>query len=65
MAQTLKEYNIKGKIPSAIDKAYEALDKHIADVAKKADEIIRQARTEHSPQCFGISRSMILIIPSP
>lgn len=46
MAQTLKEYNIKGKIPSAIDKAYEALDKHIADVAKKADEIIRQARTE-------------------
>ncbi|MBO5383447.1 MAG: 2-hydroxyacyl-CoA dehydratase, partial [Ruminococcus sp.] len=46
MTQTLKEYNIKGKIPNAVDKAYEAMDKHIADVAKKADEIIRQARTE-------------------
>ena len=46
MAETLKEYNIKGKIPAAVDKAYEAMEAHINDIAKKADEIIRQARTE-------------------
>ena len=46
MAETLREYNIKGKIPAAVDKAYAAMEAHINDVAKKADEIIRQARTE-------------------
>lgn len=46
LRQSLKQYNIGGKIPAAVDKAFEALERHNADVAAKAKEIIGQAREE-------------------
>ncbi len=46
MKQTLKHYNINGKIAAAVDKAYEAYYGHQADISRKAAEIIAQARTE-------------------
>ena len=46
MTQTLREFNIKGRIPAAVDKAYEALENHHKDIAAKAREIIAQARAE-------------------
>lgn len=57
MAETLKEFNVKGKIPAAVDKAYEALAAHNADIAKRADEIVRQARSE--------GRSIIVLAGRP
>ncbi len=44
---SLKRFNIKGKISSAVDKAYAALDRYHHDITAKADEIIRQARSEN------------------
>lgn len=44
--QTLKHYNISGKIAAAVDKAFEAYHKQQADISKKAAEIIAQARAE-------------------
>ena len=46
MKQTLKHYNISGKIAAAVDKAFEAYHKQQADISKKAAEIIAQARAE-------------------
>ncbi len=46
MKQTLKRYNISGKIAAAVDKAFEAYQKQQADISKKAAEIIAQARAE-------------------
>ncbi|MBQ8121923.1 MAG: 2-hydroxyacyl-CoA dehydratase, partial [Ruminococcus sp.] len=46
MGQTLKEFNLKGKIPAAVDKAYAALENYHKDIAAKAREIIAQARAE-------------------
>ena len=46
MKQTLKRYNISGKIAAAVDKAFEAYHKQQADISKKAAEIIAQARAE-------------------
>ena len=46
MKQTLKHYNISGKIAAAVDKAFEAYHKQQADISKKAEEIIAQARAE-------------------
>lgn len=46
MKQTLKHYNINGKIAAAVDKAYEAYYRHQADISQKAAEIISQARKE-------------------
>lgn len=46
MSEVLKNYNIKGKIPAAVDAAYEALERHHITVAAKAREIIAQARAE-------------------
>ena len=57
MSETLKEFNVKGKIPAAVDKAYEALAAHNADIAKRADEIVRQARSE--------GRSIIVLAGRP
>ena len=47
MKNTLKQFNIKGKIPAAVDKAFEALDRFHRDIAAKAYDIIRQAREEN------------------
>ncbi len=46
MKQTLKHYNISGKVAAAVDKAFEAYHKQQADISKKAAEIIAQARAE-------------------
>ncbi len=46
MKQSLKQYNIGGKIPEAVEKAYEAYYKHQSDISAKAQEIITQARAE-------------------
>lgn len=46
MKQTLKQYNINGKISDAVDRAFTALYKHQSDISVKAEEIIRQARSE-------------------
>lgn len=46
MKQSLKNYNINGKIPEAVDRAYEAYYKHQSDISAKAQEIIAQARAE-------------------
>lgn len=46
LKQSLKQYNIGGKIPAAVDKAYEAMEHYRSDVAAKAKEIISQARAE-------------------
>jgi predicted CoA-substrate-specific enzyme activase len=47
LSESLKRFNIKGRIPAAVDKAYEALERHHADIASKAREIIAQAREEN------------------
>jgi len=46
IADCLKTYNVKGKIKNAVAKAYDAMDSFNSDIAKKADEIIRNARAE-------------------
>lgn len=46
MKQSLKQYNIGGKIPEAVEKAYQAYYKHQSDISAKAQEIITQARAE-------------------
>lgn len=46
MKQTLKNYNIKGKIPDAVDKAFAAMEAFRSDIAAKAKEIIAKAREE-------------------
>ena len=47
MTRTLAQYNVKGRIPEAVDKAYEALERYHSDIAAKAMEIIVQARREN------------------
>lgn len=47
LAKVLKKYNIKGRIPAAVDAAYEALERYHINVAAKAREIIEQARREN------------------
>ncbi|MGN0580365.1 MAG: acyl-CoA dehydratase activase [Ruminococcus sp.] len=46
MKSALKKYNIKGKIPAAVDKAYAAMDSFRSDISAKAQEIISKAREE-------------------
>ena len=46
MTKALAKYNVKGKIPAAVDKAYEAMEKFRAEIANKARDIIEQARAE-------------------
>lgn len=46
MKQSLKKYNINGKIAQAVDRAYEAYYKHQSGISEKAQEIITQARAE-------------------
>lgn len=57
MRETLKNYNIKGKIPAAVDKAYEAYYRHQSDISGKAAEIIEKARAE--------GRSIIVLAGRP
>lgn len=47
LARVLKKYNVKGRIPAAVDAAYEALERYHINVAAKAREIIEQARREN------------------
>ena len=47
MSKVLAKYNIKGKIPLAVDRAYEAMERFRADIANKARDIIDQARAEN------------------
>jgi predicted nucleotide-binding protein (sugar kinase/HSP70/actin superfamily) len=46
LSKSLKQYNIKGKISDAVDKAFLAMDKFRSDTAAKAQEIITRARAE-------------------
>ncbi|MBR2284230.1 MAG: 2-hydroxyacyl-CoA dehydratase [Ruminococcus sp.] len=46
LKKSLERYNIAGRIPAAVDKAYAALDEYHRDIAAKAKEIVRQARQE-------------------
>lgn len=46
LSETLKKYNVKGRIPAAVDNAYDALNRYHAHVAAKAREIITQAKDE-------------------
>ncbi len=46
LSETLKKYNVKGRIPAAVDNAYDALNRYHAQVAAKAREIITQAKEE-------------------
>ena len=46
LSHTLRKYNIRGKIPAAVDAAYKALELYHTDTANKAREIIDQARAE-------------------
>ena len=46
LSECLKKYNIKGKIPAAVEKAFGAMEKFRNDTAAKAQEIISQARAE-------------------
>lgn len=46
MKQSLKKYNINGKISEAVEKAYKAYHNHQSDISAKAQEIITQARAE-------------------
>ena len=46
LGQALGRYNVKGRIPDAVDKAYEALKSYRNSVSRKAMEIISQARAE-------------------
>lgn len=57
MKQTLKQYNISGKISAAADKAYEAYYSHQVNISQKAGEIIKQAREEN--------RSIIVLAGRP
>ncbi len=47
LSQMLRSYNIKGKIPVAVDAAYKSLELYHTDVASKAREIIDRARAEN------------------
>ncbi|MDE6539534.1 MAG: acyl-CoA dehydratase activase [Ruminococcus sp.] len=42
----LKGYNLRCRIPYAIEKAYRAMESYRRDIAEQAKEIIRQARAE-------------------
>lgn len=57
LKESLKNYNIKGKIPAAVEKAYNALTVHQTDIANKAAEIIRTAWAEN--------RSIIVLAGRP
>lgn len=57
MSETLKKYNIKGKIPAAVDHAFEAMVMYNNDISLKAQEIIAQARAE--------GRSIIVLAGRP
>ena len=46
LSQTLRSYNIRGRISAAVDAAYKALELYHTDIASKAREIIDRARAE-------------------
>lgn len=46
MSEALKKYNIKGKIPAAVNNAFEAMVMYCNDISVKAQKIIDQARAE-------------------
>lgn len=42
----LKGYNLRCRIPDALEKAYRAMERYNSDIASQAENIIRQARAE-------------------
>ncbi len=46
LSQTLRSYNIRGRISAAVDATYKALELYHTDIASKAREIIDRARAE-------------------
>lgn len=46
LKNSLKGYNLRCRIPDAIDKAYKAMERYNSDIASQAKSIIRQARAE-------------------
>lgn len=46
LKECLKGYNLRCRIPYAIEKAYRAMESYRRDIAEQAKEIIRQARAE-------------------
>lgn len=46
LKSSLKGYNLRCRIPEALEKAYKAMERYNSDIASKAESIIRQARAE-------------------
>jgi len=46
MTRVLSKYNVKGRIPEAVERAYEAMERFRTEIANKARDIIDQARAE-------------------
>ncbi|MBE6850155.1 MAG: 2-hydroxyglutaryl-CoA dehydratase [Ruminococcus sp.] len=46
MKRTLAKYNVGGQIADAVDAAYKSMDEFRQNMAKKASDVIRQARME-------------------
>lgn len=46
LKHSLKGYNLRCRIPDALEKAYKAMERHNRDIAAQAENIIRQARAE-------------------
>ena len=57
MTRVLAKYNVKGRIPEAVDRAYEAMERFRTEIANKARDIIDQARAE--------KRSIIVLAGRP
>lgn len=46
LKNSLKGYNLRCRIPDALEKAYKAMENYNSDIARQAENIIRQAREE-------------------
>ena len=46
LKSSLKGYNLRCRIPDALEKAYKAMERYNSDIASQAESIIRQARAE-------------------
>ncbi|MDE5583032.1 MAG: acyl-CoA dehydratase activase [Ruminococcus sp.] len=46
LTKYLRGYNLRCRIPEAVEKAYKAMERYKADISRNAEEIIRQARAE-------------------
>ncbi len=46
LKNSLRGYNLRCRIPDALEKAYKAMERYNSDIARQAENIIRQAREE-------------------